>query len=107
MKPLNTDMKPLNTDMKPLNTDMNAQRWAKEFVELHGGDEDLMRSWFANAIMRGGDNHYWSTDEYKQSSKHIDIIWFLRLFLQTSTHGLFQDFLHRKILVVLCFLQLI
>ena len=53
--------------MKHLNTDMNAQRWAKEFVELHGGDEDLMRSWFANAIMCGWDNYYWSTDEYKQS----------------------------------------
>ena len=53
--------------MKPLNTDMNAQRWAKEFVELHGLDEDLMRSWFANAIMCGWDNYYWSTDEYKQT----------------------------------------
>ena len=50
---------------------MNAQRWAKEFVELHGGDEDLMRSWFANAIMCGWDNHYWSTDGYKQSITQI------------------------------------
>jgi hypothetical protein len=52
---------------KPLNTDMNAERWAKEFVELHGGDEDLMRSWFANALMCGWDNHYLTTDEYKKS----------------------------------------
>lgn len=57
--------------MKPLNTDMNAQRWAKEFVELHGGDEDLMLCWFANAIMCGWDNYYWSTDEYKQSTTQI------------------------------------
>jgi hypothetical protein len=63
-------MRPLpQNNMKPLNTDMNAQRWAKEFVELHGGDEDLMRSWFANAIMCGWDNYYWSTDEYKQTIK--------------------------------------
>jgi hypothetical protein len=58
--------------MKPLNTDMNAQRWAKEFVELNGGDEDLMCSRFANAIMCGWDNHYWSTDEYKQTIKHLE-----------------------------------
>jgi hypothetical protein len=58
--------------MKPLNTDMNAQRWAKEFVELYGGDEDLMLSWFANAIMCGWDNYHWSTDEYKKSRKHIE-----------------------------------
>jgi hypothetical protein len=51
---------------KPLHTDMNAERWAKEFVQLHGGDEDVMRSWFANAIMCGWDNHYWTTNEYKK-----------------------------------------
>lgn len=51
----------------PLHTDMNAERWAKEFVQLNGGDEDLMRSWFANALMCGWDNHYWTTDEYKKT----------------------------------------
>jgi hypothetical protein len=30
-----------------------------------------MRSWFANAIMCGWDNYYWSTDEYKQSTTQI------------------------------------
>ena len=54
---------------KPLHTDMNAERWAKEFVELNGGDEDLMRSWFANALVCGYHNHYWTTDEYKKSIK--------------------------------------
>jgi hypothetical protein len=34
-----------------LGTD--AQLWAQEFVKLHGGDEGLMISWFANAIEAG------------------------------------------------------
>jgi hypothetical protein len=79
--------------MKPLNTDMNAQRWAKEFVELHGGDEDLMRSWFANAIMCGWDNYYWSTDEYKQTIKQTaefqkckdDPVYFINNYVKTVT----------------------
>lgn len=33
----------------------DAVDWAKAFVKLHGGDEDLMRGWFANALMRGYD----------------------------------------------------
>ena len=84
--------------MKPLNTDMNAQRWAKEFVELHGGDEDLMCSWFANAIMCGWDNYYWSTDEYTQSITQItelqitelqkckkDPVYFINNYVKTVT----------------------
>lgn len=35
---------------------MDASLWAKAFVEMHGGDEDLMLGWFANAIMRGYDS---------------------------------------------------
>jgi len=27
--------------------------WAEEFVRIHGGDEGLMISWFANAIEVG------------------------------------------------------
>jgi hypothetical protein len=36
-----------------LQRTMDAQEWAKEFVRLHGGDEELMVGWFANAIMVG------------------------------------------------------
>lgn len=35
---------------------MDAKVWAEEFVKLHGGDEGLMLSWFANAIMCGHDH---------------------------------------------------
>jgi hypothetical protein len=31
----------------------DAQKWAQEFVRMHGGDEGLMISWFANAIETG------------------------------------------------------
>jgi len=58
---------PANERIKPLNTDMNAARWASEFVKLHGGDENLMCVWFANTLMCGWDNHYWTTPEYKAS----------------------------------------
>ena len=30
-----------------------ADVWAKEFVRVHGGDEELMLAWFANAIEVG------------------------------------------------------
>jgi hypothetical protein len=31
----------------------DARQWAAEFVRLHGGDEELMLGWFANAIEHG------------------------------------------------------
>lgn len=33
----------------------DAEVWAREFVRLHGGDEDLMLAWFANAFCAGED----------------------------------------------------
>lgn len=33
----------------------DARDWAKAFVNMHGGDEELMLTWFANALMRGFD----------------------------------------------------
>jgi len=35
--------------------EFDASKWAAEFVRMHGGDEGLMLSWFANAIMAGYD----------------------------------------------------
>lgn len=31
----------------------DARVWGRKFVRLHGGDEDLMISWFASAIETG------------------------------------------------------
>ena len=36
-----------------LRSTTDAAVWASEFVRVHGGDEDLMLGWFANAIMQG------------------------------------------------------
>ncbi len=33
----------------------DARDWAEAYVKLHGGDLDLMTTWFANALMRGYD----------------------------------------------------
>ena len=36
--------------------EFDAKKWAEEFVRLHGGDEELMLTWFASAIMTGHDS---------------------------------------------------
>ena len=33
----------------------DASVWAKEYVSVHGGDEGLLITWFAGAIMTGYD----------------------------------------------------
>jgi hypothetical protein len=38
-----------------LHDTTDAKVWAEEFVKEHGGDVDLMLTWFANAIMAGKD----------------------------------------------------
>lgn len=47
----------------------DARVWAEEFMRITKGsvDEEDMIGWFANAIMCGWDNHYWTTPEYKKS----------------------------------------
>lgn len=35
----------------------DARDWAAAYCKLHGGDETLMIGWFANALMRGFDEH--------------------------------------------------
>jgi len=43
---------------------MDAKRWAKEFCEITGfEDEELMLTWFANSIMCGWDNAHWKADK--------------------------------------------
>ena len=43
---------------------MDATKWAKSFVEMYPQmDEEVMHSWFANAIMCGWDHHSWQTDK--------------------------------------------
>ncbi|KKM03543.1 hypothetical protein LCGC14_1773390 [marine sediment metagenome] len=51
-----------------LTQTMDASAWAEEFVRLHGGDEGLMLSWFANAIMCGYDHASRENDKRVQSA---------------------------------------
>lgn len=51
------------TRLLKLHDTFDALDWAREFVKLHGGDEGLMLSWFANAIMTGHDKgRQWMRD---------------------------------------------
>ena len=38
-----------------LRNTADASVWAKEYVRVHGGDEGLLITWFASAIMTGYD----------------------------------------------------
>ena len=50
----------------------DAQHWAASFLDTLREnpqiiiDHDLMVCWFANALMRGFDEHYWRTPQYKR-----------------------------------------
>lgn len=46
-----------------LQRTIDARDWAKEFVRIHGGNEELMLGWFANAIMVGYDFAQAGTEE--------------------------------------------
>jgi len=65
----------------------DAQVWAQEFVHLVEAnpaiatDEGTMIGWFANALMRGYDEHYWRTKEYKRKMRRILVPWWKRLFV--------------------------
>ena len=41
------------TEPRELIDSTDAVRWAEAFVRMHGGDEGLMLTWFANAIETG------------------------------------------------------
>ena len=41
------------TNERLLLNSTKADVWAAEFARVHGGDEDLMLTWFANAIEVG------------------------------------------------------
>lgn len=68
----------------------DAKVWAKEFVALVrtnpaiATDEETMSGWFANALMRGYDEYYWSTKEYKRMVRRALVPWWKRLFVPLS-----------------------
>lgn len=52
-------------ETKDLLQTMDADKWAKEFIKLNpdATDLDMMRAWFANAIMTGWDHAHWKLNK--------------------------------------------
>lgn len=59
----------------------DAQHWAAHFLDTLRDNPDIildhefMTTWFANALMRGYDEHHWSTREYKRSIRRALYPW--------------------------------
>jgi hypothetical protein len=55
----------------------DASVWAQEFIKRVtinpsiALDEGTMLAWFASALMRGYDEHYWQSREYKRRVRRI------------------------------------
>ena len=65
----------------------DAQVWAKQFIEHVKANPDIpldeacMTTWFASALMRGYDEQYWKSKEYKRSVRRALYPWWNRLFI--------------------------
>lgn len=58
----------------------DAQVWAREFVKHNlayhiGLNEETLTTWFANALMRGYDEHRWHTPEYRRRVRRALYPW--------------------------------
>lgn len=77
----------------------NAEVWARIFVSMVkekpqiATDEATMLGWFANALMRGYDEHYWRSRKYRRMMRRILVVWWKRPFvafgewMRTSTES--------------------
>jgi hypothetical protein len=65
----------------------DARVWAHDFVKTVtenpsiATDEETMTTWFSGALMRGYDEYYWKTPEYKRSIRRALYPWWRRLFI--------------------------
>lgn len=69
----------------------DAQYWARVFViavsvkPKIATDQETMHTWFANALMRGYDEHYWRTSEYKRKVRRaLHPWWSWRRYFETG-----------------------
>ncbi len=71
----------------------DARDWAKAFVEYQKAnpaiatDEECMTTWFASALMRGYDEQYWRTKEYKRSIGRALVPWWRRWLVPLDKFG--------------------
>lgn len=65
----------------------DARVWAEAFVEHQKAnpeiatDEACMTTWFASALMRGHDECYYKSDEYRREVRRVTMPWWKRLFV--------------------------
>ena len=71
----------------------DARVWAREFIRILKEnpnitiDEELMTAWFADALMRGYDEQYWKSKEYKRMVRKATIPWWKRIFVPLKNFG--------------------
>jgi len=71
----------------------DGREWAHEFVEhiknnpSIATDEDTMTTWFCSALMRGYDEHYWRSEEYKKSIRRVMVPFWKRFFVSLDNFG--------------------
>lgn len=76
-----------------VNETFDAQKWAASFLQTlreHPEitiDHDFMVAWFANALMKGYDEHRFRSKEYKRSIRRIMVPWWKRLFVPLDNFG--------------------
>lgn len=93
---------PIKSELSDLDIlqSFDAQVWAKAFVQYVAvnpsiaTDEATMISWFANALMRGYDEHYWRTKGYKRMVRRILFPWW------NWKHWAFADWIVPRLLEV-------
>ena len=89
-----------NETTNPLDS-FDARDWAKEFlrsceqspiVGAVAPDEETMVAWFANALMRGYDEHRWKMEKLKIDSFEDEHAWSRRLARISPDDPLFPHF---------------
>lgn len=71
----------------------DARDWARAFVKTIAAnqsiptDEETMTTWFANALMRGYDEHRWRSKDYKRSVRRVLVPWWKRWLVSLEQFG--------------------
>jgi hypothetical protein len=71
----------------------DARLWAQEFVKHVTANPSIatdlgcMTGWFANSLMRGYDEHYWRSAEYKRRVRRVLVPWWKRFFVPLEKFG--------------------
>ena len=76
-----------------IHESFDAREWAAYFMAVLREnpdiviDDELMTTWFANALMRGYDEYYWRSEKYKRSVRRVLVPWWKRWFVSLDNYG--------------------